>query len=117
MSRPAVAQMNIRIDSSLKASGDAALAAAGFTPSRAVRALWALAEKWKSEPERIRQVLTPENPIEKDARTVSRLAAIEAGENIVALTYARLGLETPPAIPALSDDELKELSFKDRGLL
>ena len=38
-------QVNARIDAKLKATGDAGLAAAGYTPTQAVRALWALATR------------------------------------------------------------------------
>ena len=36
-------QMNIRLDSALKASGNAVIAELGYTPSQVVRALWEFA--------------------------------------------------------------------------
>ena len=51
-------QMNTRIDRTLKREGDAALAAAGFTPSQAVRALWEIAVRMRREPESLRDYLT-----------------------------------------------------------
>lgn len=51
-------QMNTRIDRTLKREGDAALAAAGYTPSQAVRAIWELAVKLRKNPEKLRALLS-----------------------------------------------------------
>ena len=56
-------QMNTRIDRTLKREGDAALAAAGFTPSQAVRALWENAVRMRREPESLRNFLTGKEPL------------------------------------------------------
>lgn len=53
----ATSQVNARIDSALKASGDAGLAAAGYTTTQAIRALWAFAARWAGVPEVISRVL------------------------------------------------------------
>ena len=49
-------QVNARIDATLKATGDAGLAAAGYTPTQAVRALWALASRSRFASHLIRMV-------------------------------------------------------------
>ena len=45
-----LAQVNARIDASLKVSGDAALAEAGLTPTKAIRAMWGLFPAWRTNP-------------------------------------------------------------------
>lgn len=55
------AQVNARIDAELKESGDAALAAAGLTPTQAVRLLWSLAVRYRDEPERLHEALDPDS--------------------------------------------------------
>lgn len=50
-------RVNVRIDTDLKTAGDAALAAAGFTPTQAVRILWSLAVRYQDEPEKLRAML------------------------------------------------------------
>ena len=51
-------QVNTRVDRTLKREGDAALAAAGYTPSQAVRANWELAVKLRKNPEKLRALLS-----------------------------------------------------------
>lgn len=43
-------QVNVRIDANMKTAGDAALAAAGITPTQAVRMLWSLAVCYQDGP-------------------------------------------------------------------
>lgn len=62
-------QMNTRIDRTLKREGDAALAAAGFTPSQAVRALWENAVRMRREPESLRDFLTGKEPLPQTQHT------------------------------------------------
>lgn len=50
-------QMNARIDSELKKRGDEALLRAGYSPSRAIRALWGFAAMHANEPHAISSVL------------------------------------------------------------
>lgn len=50
-------RVNARIDANLKTAGDAALAAAGLTPTQAVRMLWSLAVRYQDEPEKLRAML------------------------------------------------------------
>lgn len=59
--KPRQAQVNARIDAELKEAGDAALAAAGLTPTQAVRMLWSLAVRYQDEPERLHEVLDPDS--------------------------------------------------------
>lgn len=92
----ATAQINARISSSLKASGDAALANAGFTPTQAVRALWELAQAHSSSPEELRQILLPEEAelrkCEKDERRKRLSECASKGPRLVQDAYASLGV-------------------------
>lgn len=54
------AQITVCIRAGLMKRGDAALAAAGLTPSRAVRAPWELAESHVTEPESILKAIMPD---------------------------------------------------------
>ena len=45
----------------LEGDGDAALAAAGLTPTQAVRMLWSLAVRYQGEPEKLRAALDPDS--------------------------------------------------------
>ena len=55
---PKTAQMNFRLDPEVKKQGDAALAAAGYTPSEAARGLWEVAASGRYRPELIRAFLS-----------------------------------------------------------
>lgn len=182
----ATSQVNARIDSSLKASGDAGLAAAGYTTTQAIRALWAFAARWASTPEVISRVLglaprdveesdeieqprqgggdvaaaasaatlapseassvrrasareidaallaaiggvvpscytEPELEAERPVQVLDqqkRLELLESATHIVDDFYQSCGI-TPPAPGSWSmpDEELKELAYKERGLL
>lgn len=185
----ATSQVNARIDSNLKASGDAGLAAAGYTTTQAIRALWAFAARWASTPEVISRVLglapadaeeldeaerprqgegdvaaaaslkdsaavlapseasgtrrmsareidaallaaiggavpsryaerelEPEGPVQVFDRQ-KRLAALRASTTIVDDTYRSFGLEPPTPLKPISDEELRELEYEERGWL
>jgi RHH-type rel operon transcriptional repressor/antitoxin RelB len=49
--------MNIRIEETLKNDGDLAFGAIGYTPTRAVRALWQFAEQNRHNPAAIREII------------------------------------------------------------
>ena len=116
---PATAQMNIRIDESLKARGDEALARAGLSASQAVRAVWRFAADHAQDPLRIARALSfdeaeagERDRMEECARRVS---AIEAGQRIWDDGFARLGLSADAdAFSAMSVDDLREIALLDR---
>lgn len=54
---PKYAMVNVRMTPAARAAGSAALAAAGITPTEAVRALWAFAARHASEPARVRDLV------------------------------------------------------------
>lgn len=94
------AQMNVRMDSALKASGDAALAQAGYTPSAAVRALWAFAATHATAPQEITALLDSAESAAKDEaddRAAHRLALVEGGPHAIASFMQRFSAGAPVA--------------------
>lgn len=83
---PRQTQMNVRMSASLKADGDAALAQAGYTPSAAVRALWAFAASHAAAPQEIASLLESTESTAKeatDSRIAHRLALIAEGPRAI----------------------------------
>ena len=117
MGTTATAQINARIDPELKARGDEALAAAGLSPTQAIRALWELAARNADRPDAIGSALCPDRDRKTDAaresRRAARLAAAQRGPTIVAQAYPAIGIQSHDApAPELSYDELKELAHR-----
>ena len=54
---PKYAMVNVRMAPAARAAGNAALAAAGVTPTEAVRALWAFAARHAGDPARVRDLV------------------------------------------------------------
>lgn len=123
--KPAQSQVNARIDADLKATGDAALAAAGFTPTQAVRMLWSLAVRYQGEPEKLRAALDPDAAeptldelAERQRKAVTYHACLSQWQNVRIL----LGITgTDPDWEGLSDREytdlLREEHFREKGYL
>lgn len=117
-------QVNARIDAKLKATGDAGLAAAGYTPTQAVRALWALATRFKNEPVKIRVALDPDGDVTPDdlAERNRRLAALRRGAGLVDNLCEQYGLPgTSRKLAALPYRELRDAlmdeHFAEKGLI
>lgn len=62
----ATAQINVRIDPTLKAKGDEAFANAGYTPSQAIRKLWELGASIGLDASAIRCLLEGEDKISQE---------------------------------------------------
>ena len=86
------AQMNVRMDTTLHAQGNAALAEIGVTPSEAVRALWEKAAKRGEDLEEIRKLLFAPSRSKEEERKRA-LALVEEGHNIVANYYRSVGID------------------------
>lgn len=123
--KPAQSQVNARIDADLKATGDAALAAAGLTPTQAVRMLWSLAVRYQGEPEKLRAALdpdatepTPDELAERQHKVKAYHACLSQWQNVRIV----LGITgTDPDREGLSDREytdlLREEHFREKGYL
>ena len=114
----ATAQVNARIEPELKRKGDEALAAAGLTPTQAVRALWELATRCAHTPEKLRAALFPceelQAQTQRDREAQRKRALIEEGANLMERFYRSQGLPWPPPTSELSYEELKEAAYLER---
>lgn len=110
-----LSQVNVRIDAKQKAAGDAALAAAGISPSEAVRALWDLAVRYSQEPGKLTAVLFPDREaqaqqaIEEARERKTKLAL--ACNSVVEQELAKYGCVRPSKTDARSFDQLKEDAY------
>lgn len=120
MSSTMTAQVNARIDGNLKREGDDALAAAGLTPTQAVRALWELAVNLRDAPDQLRALLFPGEREREDAvrekELERKLKLAEEGASLMDRTFLKLGVEPPREGESsnLSYDELRELAYRER---
>ena len=114
---PATAQINARIAVSCKASGDAGLAAAGLSPSQAIRALWELAGRNVETPEAITDALFPDRQKQREAdaraQRQEKSQLIAQGPNIVRDAYIAGGITGAPNA-SLSFSELKEAAAMEQ---
>ena len=121
------AQLNIRIDQALKSAGEAALAAAGYTTSQAVRALWKLAAEHRDDPEELRALLEPDTQsaraADRTAERERRRASLKRGRRLCDRLRARWGI-TPETADTVAATPYKELhaeallaDYRDRGLV
>lgn len=120
MASTMTAQVNARIDANLKREGDDAFAAAGLTPTQAVRALWELAVNLRDAPDQLRALLFPGEREREDAvrekELMRKLKLAEEGASLMNRTFLKLGIEPPREGESsnLSYDELKELAYRER---
>lgn len=118
MPQLAEAQINVRIDRTLKEKGDAALAHAGFTPSQAVRMLWTMAAQREEEPEMIAGFFEPEDAAESMAARKMELerrrAVAERAPRIIADALASQGTEAlAKSFAESSYDDLKRGAYEE----
>ena len=111
-------QMNTRIEKSLKEQGDEALARAGYTPSRAVRALWRIAARHQQDPEALASLLAGEDPsrvAREDAEAARKRELARQGASMVGRFYERLGVSMAAAQAAqLPYNELRDEYYLER---
>ena len=117
-----IAQVNTRIDASLKTAGDVALAKAGLTPTKAIRAMWQRFAELKDRPEKIRELVESRDalaPAER-AEQERRLNLAKEGSMIVSRSLAERGVVMPEGFEELSYEELREQvlleRLRERGL-
>ena len=111
-----IAQVNARIDASLKTAGDVALAKAGLTPTKAIRAMWQRFAELKDRPEKIRELVESRDvlaPAER-AEQERRLNLAKEGSMIVSRSLAERGVVMPEGFEELSYEELREQVLLER---
>lgn len=110
---PANAQVNARIERDLKERGDAALAAAGITPTQAVRSLWELAANNAKNPRKITDALFPQQA--KDAAREMTSARVrkkelaQKGPQLFEHACGQLGIDLRDGVCEASGASLAEL--------
>lgn len=122
-------QMNVRLSTDLKTRGDAALQAAGLTPSAAVRALWQFAADHEHEPlviaEEVARLEGDSSGVKDELRR--RLDAYGRARTVFSDRMAGLGVSCEAGAPACAGSvgeasvgELREEALlermADRGL-
>ena len=111
-----IAQINARIDASLKAAGDAALAKAGLTPTKAIRALWQRFAELEDRPEKIRELVESSEELGPGERAEQerKLSLAQEGPMIVSQSLAERGIAVPEGLEELSYEELREQVLLER---
>ena len=104
------AQMNIRMDSALKASGNAVIAELGYTPSQVVRALWEFATIQGTLPPALTHLLRDEDDGAAGRDTPGRASE---GAALVSSFSQQVGIEEPMSGP-IDYDELRELAASEQ---
>ncbi len=125
MSQAMTAQMNFRIDASLKERGDAAFAQMGYTPSEVVRAIWSLVASGGRGMDVLKGVLAKGTIIvrEEEHKAAEKNEPSVDGEDVASrlmpwelfdyyLAQLGEGYEVVPT--TLSDEELLEMEMFDR---
>lgn len=108
--KPRSTQMNVRIDIETKRKGNEALAAIGYSPSAAVRAIWEKAAAHRTDTAFLRQLLedeAAETPKELEDQ-LRRRAVVEKGLRIIPEAYERLGI-TPALDPFFATADWKDI--------
>ena len=111
------AQINARVDVALKAAGDAALARAGLTPTRAIRSLWQRLADLGDQAEEVRELVSGprSEPASTDrAERERRIALAREGSQIVARSLASRGVAAPEQLEELPYEELRERALLER---
>lgn len=107
------AQMNVRMSRSVKEAGDAALAAAGLSPSEVVRAVWEKAAHRGKDLEDVVNLLHPANQVVQGSSVEDDPVA--RGARIVEEGMRELGIDIRRvSIPELTYEELREQALADR---
>ena len=99
---PATAQINVRLDRSLKERGDAALSQIGLSPSAAVRLLWSRAAERGESLSAVRRVLqgsSQREPASVDAELDSMFSVVSDG-----LEQVRPGIDLSTDAAPVDDD-------------
>lgn len=118
-----LAQINARINSNLKVSGDAALAKAGLTPTKAIRSMWGLFSSLADRPDKIRELVSGQQSESSSAACAERdrkLTLAREGSQIVARSLASRGISVSEGFDESPYDELREQvlleRLRERGL-
>lgn len=116
-------QMNTRINALLKERGDRALARAGYTPSQAVRSLYAFAVEHENDPEAIATVLSKGSAAQEhaaDEELARKRTALDQAARLIEDACKALGIPSPKEIDDRPykefRDEIMDERLREKGL-
>lgn len=105
-------QLNVRMDASLKASGDAVASRCGWTPTQLVRALWEYLAIHDAPPASLRQSLEQGKFDESYASMQADARPLE-GHELIDSFYARFAYPAPQ-VESVDYEALKEAAARDQ---
>ena len=106
-------QMNVRIDREMKASGDAAFAEAGFTPSEAVRVFWDFARRNRRTLREFMDSLREPEEVRREREELARREAeaeawVEELQRPIREFYEQFGID-PSTLPPFTQEDYERL--------
>lgn len=111
-------QVNARIDAGLKRRGDAGLRAAGLTPTKAVRAVWELAARYKDDPQQLLDALYPDQAAQRRqvdaAKREQMLTIATEGPAIFMCGLQKMGIDPSNSFFNLPYEQLKDQAFEEK---
>lgn len=112
-------QMNVRLETSLKTQGDAALAHAGYSPSQAARKLWALAAKLRHNPKLLQDILEgtiiQASPLHPDDLVEKKLNSIKESDKLIEQLHQLLDSESTSFLNTASHETLREAMYENKA--
>ena len=113
----ATAQINARIDASVKEAGDRALSQIGYTPTKAIRRLWEFAGAHLHDSSALRDLFTllesNDDPSDAQAQAALLEERILSGPLIFEQALSELGISQGRDF-GLSDEELLEQAYLEK---
>lgn len=109
--------MNVRIGADIKAAGDRVLSNAGYSPSRAARALWSFLARNEGDERAVSEMLGTlegEDDAHRFRERQRRLAAFERGMRLFDDALEGLGVQVGDETANMSAKELMEIAYDDR---
>lgn len=109
MGTAATSQLNVRMDSELRAAGDAVLERVGVTPAEVVRALWVKVAKGAQECEQVLSMLSDEDNTAVSTRGDELVGQIEGWHSQL---FSLAGVDRAAYVPP-TDEELDEMLYDE----
>lgn len=112
----ATVQMNIRIDKVLKSHGDQTLEAIGYTPTRAVRALWGFAEQNRHNPAAVKEIIDQmEGTRDSSKEELQEVRALVArGPELFSQALAAAGIPLGGKAAEIPYEELLAAAYEEK---
>ena len=109
-------QMNVRIDTVIKAAGDAALRERGISPTELIRSLWTKVARRDSAGDKVLRLLQDAPTSQDDSVRQQRLELVRSSSQLVEQELRSLGISPAPLAydPARSDEDVLYEALSDR---